>query len=82
MQLTVEFDREEDGRHIAEVLELSDCMAYDRTQMEADPKARTLALRILADQVEHGERDSSDISKLFFEAGNVNRWPAEKARRA
>jgi predicted RNase H-like HicB family nuclease len=68
MQLTVEFDRETDGRYIAEVMELPGCLVYGRTRSEADARARALALHILADQVEHGERDAEDIAELFFEA--------------
>jgi predicted RNase H-like HicB family nuclease len=68
MQLTVEFDREVDGRHIAEVLELPGCLVYGRTRSEAETRVRALALHILADQVDHGERDAQDIEELFFEA--------------
>jgi predicted RNase H-like HicB family nuclease len=67
MQLTVEFDREADGRHIAEVLELPGCLAYGDTKSHADARVRALALHILADQVEHGERDAQDISELYFD---------------
>jgi len=47
--MKIEFEREEDDRWFAEVLDLSGAMAYGRTKEEA------LALRILADRVEHGE---------------------------
>jgi len=67
MQLTVEFDRETDGRCIAEVLELPGCLAYGATRTEADARVHALALHILADQVEHGERDARDIVELYFE---------------
>ncbi len=66
MQLTIEFDRETDGRHIAEVPELPGCLAYGETRAEADAHVRALALHILADQVEHGERDAWDICGLTF----------------
>jgi predicted RNase H-like HicB family nuclease len=68
MQLTVEFDHEADGRHIAEVLELPGCLVYGLTRSEADARVRALALRILADQVEHGDLDAQDVAELFFEA--------------
>lgn len=67
MQLTVEFDRETDGRHIAQVPELSGCLAYGETKEDADINVRVLALHILADQVEHGERDPRDILELYFD---------------
>jgi predicted RNase H-like HicB family nuclease len=66
MQLTVEFDREVDGRHIASVPELSGCHVYGETRAEADTYVHALALHILADQVEHGQRDPRDIAELSF----------------
>jgi predicted RNase H-like HicB family nuclease len=55
MHLTVEFDREADGRWIADVIDLPGAMAYGRTQAEALATVKALALRILADKLEHGE---------------------------
>lgn len=55
MHLTIELDQEEDGRWLTEVLELPGVMAYGNTQEEALVKVRTLALRVLADRLEHGE---------------------------
>jgi predicted RNase H-like HicB family nuclease len=49
-QFTVKFDREEDGRWIAEVPELPGVMVYGSTQKEARAKAEALAFRVLADQ--------------------------------
>lgn len=69
MQLTVEFDRETDGRHIAEVLELPGCLVYGHTRREAEARAMTCALRILADQVDSGERDSRDVGEISFGEG-------------
>jgi len=67
MQLTVEYDKEMDGRHIAQVPELPGCLVYGETRAEADTRVRALALHILADQVEHGERSARDISELYFD---------------
>lgn len=53
--LTVELEQEEDGRWIAEVDELPGVMAYGATQREAVLKAAALALRVVADRVEHNE---------------------------
>jgi predicted RNase H-like HicB family nuclease len=55
MQLSVEIDREEDGRWIAEVVDLPGVLAYGSTRDEALAAAQALALRILADRLEHGE---------------------------
>src|SRR5208282_1525478 len=53
--LKVETEREEDGRWIAEVAALPGVMTYGATRAEAVSKAEALALRALADRVEHGE---------------------------
>jgi predicted RNase H-like HicB family nuclease len=55
MQLTLEVEREEDGRWLAEVPQLSGVLAYGATQAEAMSKAEVLALRVLAERIEHGE---------------------------
>ena len=55
MNLKIEVEREADGRWIAEVLELPGCLAYGKTQADALAKAKALALRVLADRMEHGE---------------------------
>ncbi len=53
--MKVEVDRETDGRWIAEVPDLPGVMAYGKTRREAISKAEVLALRIIADRLEHGE---------------------------
>lgn len=55
MQLTLIREREDDGRWIAEVPELPGVMVYGSTEAEAMAKAEVLALRVLADRIEHGE---------------------------
>jgi len=55
MDLTVEFERETDGRWLAEVPELPGVMAYGTTQEDALRAVEVLALRVLADRLEHGE---------------------------
>lgn len=52
----VELDREDDGRWIAEVRELSGVVVYGATREEALAKVETLALRVLADRLENGEQ--------------------------
>lgn len=56
MTLTIETEQEEDGRWIAEVPELPGVLAYGATREEAMSKAEVLALRVFAEQLEHGER--------------------------
>jgi predicted RNase H-like HicB family nuclease len=55
MHLSIDYDREEDGRWIAEVPELPGVMVYGDSKDEATAKVVTLALRVLADKLEHGE---------------------------
>jgi predicted RNase H-like HicB family nuclease len=53
--LRIEVEEETDGRFIAEVPELPGVMAYGQSRDEAIVKVEALALRALADRVEHGE---------------------------
>lgn len=53
--LIVETEQEEDGRWIAEVRDLPGVLAYGASRAEAIVGAQTLALRVLADRLEHGE---------------------------
>jgi predicted RNase H-like HicB family nuclease len=62
MKLTIETEREDDGRWIAEVPELPGVLAYGATENEAAAKAEALALRVLADQLDHGERKPENVS--------------------
>ena len=55
MNFTLECEQEEDGRWLAEVVELPGALAYGGTQDEAMAKAEALALRVLAERLEHGE---------------------------
>ena len=55
MNFTIEIEREEDGRWITEVAELAGVMAYGQSRDEAIARVKALALRVLADRLEHGE---------------------------
>lgn len=55
MPLTVEVEPEDDGRWLAEVTELAGVMAYGATRAEAVGRVQALALRVLADRLDHGE---------------------------
>ena len=52
---TIELDREEDGRWIAEIAALPGVMVYGASREDALAKCQALALRVLADRIEHGE---------------------------
>ena len=53
--LKVEFSREDDGRWIADIPALPGVTAYGRTRKQALASAQALALRVIADRMEHGE---------------------------
>ena len=55
MQLTIRLLRETDGRWIADIPELPGVTVYDATPEKATIKAKTLALRVIAEEIEHGE---------------------------
>jgi predicted RNase H-like HicB family nuclease len=55
MGLTVEVEQEVDGRWLAEVPELPGVLAYGPTRSEAIARAQALALRVIADRLDHGE---------------------------
>ncbi len=65
--LRIEFEQEEDGRWIAEILELPGVTAYGVTRQEAQEKVEALALRALADRLEHGET-VPELGELFVAA--------------
>jgi predicted RNase H-like HicB family nuclease len=65
MRLTVELEREEDGRWIAEVIELPGSLVYGSSREEAIAAAQALALRVLADKLEHGEAPA-DLMDVAF----------------
>lgn len=65
--LRVEFEREDDGRWIAEIISLPGVMAYGATRDEARQRVEALALRTLADRIEHGE-EAPELAALFVAA--------------
>jgi predicted RNase H-like HicB family nuclease len=67
MQFTVETEREVDGRWIAEVIEIPGVMKYGDSKEQAVAQAEALALRVLAERIENGERVVEPI-QITFEA--------------
>ena len=63
-KLVIQVDREEDGRWIAAVPELPGVLVYGQTREEALARVEALALRVLADRLEHGEA-VPELSGLF-----------------
>ena len=65
MKFTVETEQEEDGRWIAEIINLPGVLVYAQTCEEAITQVQALALRVLAERLEHGETESNLISISF-----------------
>ncbi|MFQ5923937.1 MAG: type II toxin-antitoxin system HicB family antitoxin [Anaerolineales bacterium] len=68
MTLRIETEQEEDGRWIAEVPELPGVMAYGATLDGAKAKVQALALRVVADRLEHGEAGPELVNIRFSAA--------------
>lgn len=62
MKFNIECEQEEDGRWLAEVPELPGALAYGTSAEEAMGRAEAIALRALAEQLEHGEVRPLEIS--------------------
>ncbi len=62
--MKIEIEREEDGRWIAEVNVLPGVLAYGKTRDEAIAKVEALALRVIADRLDHGE-SIPELDELF-----------------
>jgi predicted RNase H-like HicB family nuclease len=67
MHVTIEVEQEEDGRWIAEAPDLPGVLAYGQTREEAIARVKVLALRVLADRLEHGEPvpEMSDVFSVM-----------------
>ena len=66
--LTLEFELEADGRWLAEVPELPGVLVYGETRDKAAQLARTLAFRVLTDQIEAGDVDATTVATISFAA--------------
>jgi predicted RNase H-like HicB family nuclease len=63
--MTIELEQEVDGRWIAEVEDLPGVMVYGDSPRDAKTKVVILALRVLADRIEHGETEVDKLDGLF-----------------
>ena len=61
MNLSLELEQEADGRWLAEVPQLPGVLAYGLSREEALSRAQVLALRVLAERLEHGESSAEPI---------------------
>ena len=62
--MIIEIELEDDGRWIAEVKELPGVMGYGKSREEVISKVESLALRVIADRLEHGE-SIPELDELF-----------------
>jgi len=65
MNFSVKLEKEDDGRWIAEVPDLPGTMVYGKTRNEALAAVEALALRVVADRLEHGELEPEPMSVSF-----------------
>ncbi|MCH7750442.1 MAG: type II toxin-antitoxin system HicB family antitoxin [Acidobacteria bacterium] len=65
MTLGIELEREDDGRWLAEVPTLSGVLCYGTNRDEAVARVQALALRVIAERLEHGEVGPELISVSF-----------------
>lgn len=68
MNFTIEIELEDDGRWIAQVMELPGVLVYGQTREEAIAKVQALALHVVADRLEHGEVTPDLMSVSFIAA--------------
>jgi predicted RNase H-like HicB family nuclease len=64
MKWTIEIEKEDDGRWLSEIPDLPGVLAYGQTRDEAVAKVKALALRVLADRIEHGE-EAQEVGEYF-----------------
>jgi len=67
MTLTIELEREADGRWIAEVPSLAGVLCYGRDREQAIARVQALALRVIAERLEHDEAPP-ELLNVSFEA--------------
>jgi len=62
--MKIDIEKEDDGRWIAEVSDLPGVLTYGKTREEAIAKVEALALRVIADRIDHGET-IPELDELF-----------------
>ena len=68
MNFRLELGQEQDGRWIAEVVDIPGVLVYGKTREEAILKAQALALRVLAERIDLGEVSSMPLTISFLAA--------------
>jgi len=62
---TIEIEREDDGRWLAEVPALPGVMTYGQDRDEAVARVQALALRVIAERLEHREAPAEFLNVTF-----------------
>jgi predicted RNase H-like HicB family nuclease len=62
--MKIDIEKEDDGRWIAEVSDLPGVLAYGKSREDAIAKVEALALRVIADRIDHGE-NIPELDELF-----------------
>ena len=62
VQHQIEIEQEDDGRWIAEILNLPGVMAYGMTREEAIAHAEALALRVIADRIDESKSGVAGVT--------------------
>jgi predicted RNase H-like HicB family nuclease len=79
MNTTFDTELEADGRWIAEVPELARVMAYGASEGESIAKAESLALRVLADRIDHNKSGALPVSIHIAAEGRSSAPPRRGA---
>lgn len=70
-KVRVELDREEDGRYIADVVDVPGVMAYGQSEAEALNHALALLFRVVADRIDNGETSVDSAGEESYSGGLV-----------
>ena len=65
MTFLIELEREDDGRWLAEVTALAGVMCYGVSRDEAVARVQALALRVIAERLEHREAPAEFLEVTF-----------------
>ena len=77
--LAIEYHREVDGRWLADIAALPGVTAYGRTLKQATAAVQALALRLIADRLEHGEAVPGPMSVSIDGRGPQRAYGARPA---
>lgn len=69
MPLKIDTEQEEDGRWITEILDLPGVLTYRSSREEAIMSVQALALRVLADRIEHCENGPRMLARVAKSTG-------------